>query len=298
MTINFGIFIYKNDFKNKSSSNIGDYIQSLAAINIYKKIVEKTKNTTYNIRDFLNLIFENKIEGFNFIFIKRDNLHNLEQYKSHKNIITIMNGWWMHSYNSNNDISFNIPDNITPIFVSFHISNEKLYETKYIEQFKKYEPIGCRDIHTTTTLRKYGVKTYFSGCLTTTIDFYKWKKINNNTYCVDTKLNNSNDIKINHANHKWTKLHYIKIFDDALNILKKYKDCNKVYTSRLHCYLPCMAIGVPVTIVSPSGDKNKNSWGSSGRFGGLKELNHDKNKFNKLRKNLTQNVLSQINNIL
>jgi hypothetical protein len=43
-----------------------------------------------------------------------------------------MNGWWLHPYNKNNDASFKIPDNITPIFVSFHIANDKLYDNPNI----------------------------------------------------------------------------------------------------------------------------------------------------------------------
>ena len=35
--INFGILVYQNQYSKYSSMNVGDYIQSLAAINIYKK---------------------------------------------------------------------------------------------------------------------------------------------------------------------------------------------------------------------------------------------------------------------
>lgn len=38
-----------------------------------------------------------------------------------------------------------------------------------IEHLKKYEPIGTRDSDTKQLLEKYGIKAYFSGCLTTTL---------------------------------------------------------------------------------------------------------------------------------
>jgi len=296
--INFGILIYNNSFSKYSSSNIGDYVQSLAAINIYRKIVQKINKTNYSIENFLKDIIKNQIKGFNFVFIKRDNLHEVEQYKNFKNIITIMNGWWLHPYNKNNDASFKIPDNITPIFVSFHIANDKLYEDTYIKELQRFEPIGCRDLVTTQKLKDKGINAYFTGCLTTTIDFYKWKKETNNIYCVDTKKKDDSHIYITQCNKKWKNINHVKGFYDALNLLKKYKVSNKVYTSRLHCFLPCLAIGVPVNLISPSGDKNVKSWGSKNRFDGLRELENNPQKFLNIRNNLTNNVISMIEKII
>ena len=296
--INFGILIYNNTFSKFSSSNIGDYIQSLAAINIYRKIVQKINNTNYTIENFLKDIIKNQIKGFNFVFIKRDNLHEIDQYKNLNNIITIMNGWWLHPYNKNNDVSFKVPNNITPIFVSFHIANDKLFENTYINELKRFEPIGCRDLVTTEKLQNKGVKAYFSGCLTTTIDFYYWEKKTNNVYCVDTKKNNDSHIYVTQLNNKWKNINHVKGFYDALDLLKKYKVSHKVYTSRLHCFLPCLAIGVPVNLISPSGNKNIKSWGSKNRFDGLRELENDRSKFLNIKNTLTNNVISIIEKII
>ncbi len=293
--INLGILIYNNKYNKYASSNIGDYVQTLAAINIYKKIVNETNKTNYGIREFLKIIFENKLKKFNFIFIKRDNMHDLKQYGGHKKIITIMNGWWMHPFNEKGDINFKIPENIKPIFVSFHISNEKLLQNKYINELKKFQPIGCRDMKTFQKLKNKGLKAYFSGCLTITIDFYKWKKQNDKIYCIDTKIDKKS-IKITHMHKKWKNVHHKKGLLDALQLLKNYSISKAVYTSRLHCYLPCLAIGVPVQFISPSGDAKIKSWGSKDRFDGLRELRTNKTKFNKLRTTLKNDVLSKIKN--
>jgi hypothetical protein len=53
--------------------------------------------------------------------------------------------------------------------------------------FKKYEPIGCRDEKTVVKLKALGVKAYFSGCLTTTISFYKVPKV----FSLGTPINGS-----------------------------------------------------------------------------------------------------------
>ena len=74
--INLGVLVYQNQYLPECSSvNVGDYIQSLAALNIYKKIIEEKLNTSFKIDEFTNLVLENNIDGFNFVFIKRDNLH-------------------------------------------------------------------------------------------------------------------------------------------------------------------------------------------------------------------------------
>jgi len=130
--------------KNKSavlaypySDNLGDFIQSIASA----KLIMPEKPSRLN-RDQLN------------------NYHGPQ-------VKLIMNGWFMEQ-----------PDNwppsssITPLFISFHlnpIAESGMLTTKGISYFKKHQPIGCRDYYTQNTLEKYGIETYFSGCLTLTL---------------------------------------------------------------------------------------------------------------------------------
>jgi hypothetical protein len=56
--------------------------------------------------------------------------------------------------------------------------------------------------------------------------------------------------------------------DTALGLLDDYRDrFASVHTSRLHCYLPCRAIGTPVEIVPPDPDDI--------RFAGLLGIDDD-----------------------
>jgi hypothetical protein len=58
---------------------------------------------------------------------------------------------------------------IKPLFLSFHLNptaKKGMLTPKGIAYFKKYQPIGCRDLYTEKCLKETGVKTYFSGCLT------------------------------------------------------------------------------------------------------------------------------------
>ena len=292
--INFGVIIYNNDCHRYASSNIGDYIQSLAAINIYKKIIEMINNVNYEIEDFLETMMKNNIPNFNFVFIKRDNIEDSQSFFHLKNIITIMNGWWLQPCDEDSNIMFHIPKNIKPIFTSFHISNQKLLNQKNIKILKKNEPIGCRDISTFETLKSKNIECYFSGCLTTTIDFYKWKNLSNITYFVDTVPNLKEFEYISHCNKRFKNIKHDEGMFIALRMLKKYSESKNVITSRLNCYIPCLAMDVPVEFISPSGDKNISTWGSKNRFEGLKNLSKDSTELNKMSKNLNKTLIFNI----
>ena len=125
-----------------NSNNLGDYIQKIAAKQFLK---EKT------------------------IEIDRDNLKN---YFGEK-IKLIINGWFMEK-----------PDNwppsnkIIPFFISFHINpiiKSFILNKNGVEYLKKHEPIGCRDLYTKLILEKKGIRAYFSGCLTLTLNRKKLK---------------------------------------------------------------------------------------------------------------------------
>jgi hypothetical protein len=53
-------------------------------------------------------------------------------------------------------------------------------------------------------------------------------------------------------------------FDLAHSLLKKYAEARAVVTSRLHCALPCLALGTPVLFIENASD--------SYRFDGLRDL--------------------------
>lgn len=115
------------------SDNLGDWIQSLV----------------------ISMLFDRQ-----FIELDRENLHSYRGEHLH----LICNGWFM--VNPNN---WPPSDNITPLFISFHINPQarrELTTSQNIAYFKKHEPIGCRDFYTKKLLERHGVQCYFSGCLT------------------------------------------------------------------------------------------------------------------------------------
>ena len=129
-----------------NSNNLGDYIQKIAAKQFLKE---------------------------NIIEIDRDNLNN---YFGEK-IKLIINGWFMEKPNN-----WPPSNKIIPFFISFHINpiiEKYILNKNGVEYLKKHEPIGCRDLYTKSILERNGIRAYFSGCLTLTLDRKKLKIKNN-----------------------------------------------------------------------------------------------------------------------
>lgn len=119
--------------------NIGDYIQSVAQA------------------QFLDCID---------VYVDREQIDSIE---SDSTIKVIMNGWFMF-----HPEHFPPSSCIEPLFVSFHLTpriHTRFFSDVTIRYLKKHEPIGARDLETMEALERHGVKSYFSGCLTTTLGF-------------------------------------------------------------------------------------------------------------------------------
>ena len=238
----------------------------------------KTSNLGDDVQTIAQMQFIPK--GAGTIIVDRENLH-----KEKRRCNVIMNGWWMH-----NDSNFPPHPNINPLYVAFHIEKKGLVSPKAVEHYKKHEPIGCRDLHTTNLLKKKGVDAYFSGCLTLTLRNPFSNPARDKIYVVDAHLSSkvtypwgSNDLLqklvpksirdqaeyIEHEIPDWLDkddMHARQQYVED-NLLKKYASAKLVITSRLHCALPCVAYNTPV-IVLFSGLHTDN------RYGGLKDYVH------------------------
>ncbi len=198
-----------------------------------------------------------------------------------------MNGWFM--YKTKN---WPISPNIKPLFVSFHlnahIANTLLNKKGNIDYFKKYEPIGCRDFYTVNILKKYGVESYYSSCLTTTLSKIDIPKTDDiiffdvlfnldkkayyervpRHYYRDLikfklpKLGNHKEYlksifpaeivdksKFETAFYKEKGTTANDRFNEAERLLKIFASAKLVITSRIHCALPCLAMRTPVIFV-------------------------------------------------
>ena len=224
----YGLITYKN------TENIGDDIQSYVAMRFLPHI------------DY---------------YIEREAM-DLFVPKEKEQVVTILNGWFLHS-----KINFPLSPYIKPYFISTHFSgyNSGGIRTEYLNKYAKkylakYEPIGCRDNSTIELLNKVGIKNYFSGCLTLTIerdpkikkqkyiclvdiDEEAEKLVLSNTKKDIRKITHTLDVKEN------SKLDWDTRFKNVKKVLDQYQAASLVITSRLHCALPCLALGTPVLLL-------------------------------------------------
>jgi len=165
------------------------------------------------------------------------------------------------------------------LFVAFHLTDKvrpAFATPETIAYLKEHAPIGCRDHSTMEFLMSHGVQSYFSGCLTLTLpkrnvpktdkimlvnmpeefeshvpaDLRKNLDIDNTDYRYFQLLRQRVRNKLNMPSSTAT-------FDYAEKLLDKFASARLVVTTRLHCAMPCLAMGVPVYFVVPNPDDTR-----------------------------------------
>lgn len=223
----YGLITFKN------TENIGDDIQSYAAIQFLPQI------DYYVEREALNE------------FVPQEN----------EMVTTIMNGWYMHDICSMPPSPF-----LNTLMTSIHFTNHledkcpEYLDGLFIEYLKQKQPIGCRDNLVRKYLSEKGVDNFFSGCLTLTID--KFENIEKQDYICAVDLDEESIEKIKKEtkrevvevthylnSDKNSKLTYEQRMENVKKLLKKYQAAKCVITNRLHCVLPCLALETPVLFI-------------------------------------------------
>lgn len=234
-------------------------------------------SNSQNIGDDIQTYAASKLVS-NPIFIEREALHKIT-----KNTPAIISGWFM-----TNPQNFPPSDALDPIFISFHGKPTIIHE-KHYTYFKKHEPIGCRDYSTLKLFEAIGIKAYFSGCATLTLNAsIKETERGDEIIIVDLLRKNysadyRNTIKENLIPKEWkNKVSYFSHFDSSLpgknvqermqmveKTLHRYAKAKLVITSLIHCALPCIAMGTPVLFIDFGFDKKE---AKRDRFKGIIDL--------------------------
>ena len=238
--IPYAVCKYEYTYKDYNGANYGDTIQSIAARAMCNKAGIKNINE-----------------------LNRDTL----SFYNGERVILIMNGCFYTFEDTN---IFPLSDSIISFYFGFHATEEWgtrdfiLKNKKSQKQFKKYEPLGCRDRGTALFLSKLGLKTYYSRCLTYTFSKREKEPENGKIFLVETPDELDKYIpeeyfkRIERLTH-WPyplpesplspeiALMYAK---EAADILERYKnEANLVITRRFHCAVPCLAMGIPVIVI-------------------------------------------------
>lgn len=288
-TINIAVMDYKLLDKSRTSRNRGDYVQTLAALS--------------NLLRFQNIDYVGNTKLSNYLNSLKKNVQPHRQITTHtakvqpvaidrdfssgreypENTWLISNGWFMHR-NFKGPVDFPYPKNVLPLMISFHIQDPDVLTEDVVKELKRIEPIGCRDWTTLYRLRDFGIKSFFSGCVTTTVGQVLPPATGttaNKLAQVEAKIDENKylDWQVDEFIQVGEQVRSFDLVDgieDARQMLATYADYREVVTSRLHCYLPARSMGLPVDF------KPKNL--SDVRFEGL--INLDESAFNKIRNGL------------
>lgn len=165
-----------------------------------------------------------------------------------------------------------LSDKIIPVFLSFHLHSRYIPED-ILNNFRNYQPIGCRDEETMRNMRKNGLKAWLSGCVTAVLPKRtvspKKKKCflvdvpnSLNAYLPKDVLDNCEFIEHqvafphDESEEYMTDAEYRAFYETGIKQLEKYRDeATLVVTSRLHAATPCMAMGIPVILAGNSFDE-------------------------------------------
>ena len=212
--------------KYNVSTNIGDEIQSIAADRFLPRIDQQ---------------------------FDRDSM--VKQYPDEPHVI-ILNGWYSHFPKR----CFVPHENFKPVIYGFHMSDwhpanvEHFLSEPCIEYFKANGPIGCRDRRTRDLLIEKGVDAFFSNCITLTLEKRPKEPSAPRVFLVNMK---GIDIPKKIAqNALVVEQDTQDIFGPNIKrqmghrLLDLYRaNAGLVVTTRLHCALPCIAMGIPVVFI-------------------------------------------------
>jgi hypothetical protein len=180
----------------------------------------------------------------------------------------ILNGWFIRS---DRMLNWPPPKNITPLIASIHITPETadmLLQPAGEDFFRAHSPIGCRDRYTLGLFRQRNIESYFSACATLTLNRPDIARDDNLIVACDVPDEVLRWLTINSEKNigvvspvGYRPQDTATRFTRASWLLDKYARASCVVTSRLHCVLPCIAMGTPVLMISKTQ--------SEGRFFGL-----------------------------
>lgn len=223
-----------------ASPNLGDDVQALAAAVILPSI------DAYVDRDRLDKV---RLNG---------------QYN------LLMNSWFaIKRYEA-------VPtDSIIPHYFGQCIGRPELVNKAWLAEWKKHEPIGCRDLTSVALLRDHGINTHFTGCLTSWMGrFFQSPAKREGIVFLDVPADMERFIPDEiRSRAKRITNHIAKgnsdqrdRFRKCAEILDTLRTAEMVVTRRLHAALPCVGFKTPVTVYLEDNVKNR------GRFSGSDRL--------------------------
>ncbi len=206
-----------------------------------------------NIGDDIQSIATSHLLPFFHDYIDRDRLASFRDEEGRH--VVVMNGYFLENLSE-----WPPSSDIYPIFSGFHIARKaREVMARHRKYFRKYEPVGCRDQGTANFLESLGIRTEITHCATLTLPRRERSPKNGKLVIVDCDdIRFPKSVKKNHVllTHRISPAYSFQTrMQMAQELLDFYRDeAGVVVTSRIHCAMPCAAMGVPVIFFGDSND--------------------------------------------
>ncbi len=233
---------------------IGQHMKQIFALEYTGELFSRSFNLGDDIQTLAVSRLLPTVDGY----VSREALDEVEE-----ECIVPMNGFFM---NSNH---WPPSESVRPVFYAFHMTpqSEKIVcSPEGIEYLKRWQPIGCRDLGTQKALSKHGIETYYSRCITLTLPRREKEPENGKVFIsgvndamrhVIPESLRKEAIRVDQAKVR------LPITDTAIKLtladelLKQYREqARLVITSKIHCAMPCIAMGIPVVFLYDANKQN------------------------------------------
>ncbi len=152
---------------------------------------------------------------------------------------------------------------VTPVFFAFHVAPGKrdvILSPAGVDYLKRHAPIGCRDEGTAALLREHGIEAWYSRCVTLTFDRREREPKQGKVFLVAGTCMDFDSIIPRSLRREAVYVNQAKLrlphFSAALRrqmaaeLLAAYRDhARLVITTKIHCAMPCIAMGIPVVFL-------------------------------------------------
>jgi hypothetical protein len=150
----------------------------------------------------------------------------------------------------------NHPPKSDCVLVSFHLCTSMMRHVANNSSFKDWLrssvknqgfPAMARDTSTMNFLRNLGIDCEFGGCVTQTLKPYNGIRSGVVSFDAPDEIAKSCDVIYTQNVPHLRNISYEERLKLAAERIDVYKSAEHIHTSRIHTYLPCKALGTPVT---------------------------------------------------
>lgn len=159
---------------------------------------------------------------------------------------------------------------VTPVFFAFHVTPQAqkvVCTPENIAYLKQWEPIGCRDKGTMEALARHGVEVFYSRCVTLTLPRRTQEPADGgqvfisglgpDARAVIPRAIRKQAITVDQAKVRLPITNTQLKLGLAADLLEQYKTrARLVITSKIHCAMPCIAMGIPVVFIYDEAKKD------------------------------------------